>query len=527
MAFTYQVNENVEWDKNDQLISKAIDNTPELFTKEIIPNNIVKVVQDDSYIGGYKSIQSGKNIHKLSEYHLGKGDSLILDLGNHYVGHFKIDIDSIGSPMDAPLHLRVRFAEVPSELQYNPKDYDGWLSSSWIQEEFIHLDKLTEPLEMPRRYSCRYVELTVMDTSPKWKASFSNPVFIATSAVSMKQLDSKRVKEKKLEKIQIVSEKTLQDCMQLVYEDGPKRDRRLWLGDLRLQAAANYKTFKDQKLVKQGLYLFGGMPTKEGKIAANVFTSPEIQPDDTFLFDYSLFFTVTLYDYYQEFKDNDVLDDLYEISKKSIKLALKHVDSNGRFIEDEEWPVFCDWSNEFNKTTAGQAILIYSLKRFISLAETKKDDDIAFFEKALNKLIDFSKEHLFDKENFLFIVESNQETNIASQVWMVLAEVYDKETNKKIMQNAINNFFPITDIATPYMYHHIVEALFMADLEKEAIKLLKGYWGKMIDMGADTFWEAFAPEDPNYSPYGSPMVSSYCHAWSCTPSYLIDKYLIN
>lgn len=31
------------------------------------------------------------------------------------------------------------------------------------------------------------------------------------------------------------------DCMQSVFEDGPKRDRRLWLGDLRLQALASLK----------------------------------------------------------------------------------------------------------------------------------------------------------------------------------------------------------------------------------------------------------------------------------------------
>ena len=41
------------------------------------------------------------------------------------------------------------------------------------------------------------------------------------------------------------------------------------------------------------------------------------------------------------------------------------------------------------------------------------------------------------------------------------------------------------------MYHHIVEALFEGGLEEEAIQLMKDYWGKMIDLGADTFWEAF------------------------------------
>ena len=48
----------------------------------------------------------------------------------------------------------------------------------------------------------------------------------------------------------------------------------------------------------------------------------------------------------------------------------------------------------------------------------------------------------------------------------------------------------------------------------------------MIDLGGDTFFEAFDPNLPDYSPYGSTMINSYCHAWSCTPVYLIHKYVL-
>ena len=110
---------------------------------------------------------------------------------------------------------------------------------------------------------------------------------------------------------------------------------------------------------------------------------------------------------------------------------------------------------------------------------------------------------------------------------MVLANVLTKEENKKVMQKTIQKLFPVKGIATPYMYHHIVEALFVAGLQEEAIQLMKAYWGKMISLGADTFWEAFDPDEPDYSPYGNPIMSSFCHAWSCTPAYLIRKYIEN
>ncbi|WP_309121157.1 hypothetical protein [Paenibacillus sp.] len=51
-----------------------------------------------------------------------------------------------------------------------------------------------------------------------------------------------------------IAVKTLQDCMQTVYEDGPKRDRRLWIGDLRT-GRDRYKRRTDPNPVA-GLGLF-------------------------------------------------------------------------------------------------------------------------------------------------------------------------------------------------------------------------------------------------------------------------------
>ena len=109
---------------------------------------------------------------------------------------------------------------------------------------------------------------------------------------------------------------------------------------------------------------------------------------------------------------------------------------------------------------------------------------------------------------------------------MVLAKVMSEKESHTIMEVAVKELFPVKGIATPYMYHHVAEALFIAGMTDEAINLIKSYWGKMIKMGADTFWEAFDPDKPDYSPYGNSIVSSYCHAWGCTPVYLIKKYLI-
>ncbi len=525
MAFQFQVNANVKFRRVENFLRKAEENRPEIKRKEVKAARIVELVEDETKLEGYWVKESEKELPRLSEYGFGREESFILDFGDHYTGSFRIQIDAAGSPMDAPLFLRLKFAEVPAELAADSGAYEGWLSSSWIQEEFIHIDELPAKLELPRRYSFRYAELKVLDTSPKWKAVFSDPSMIAETSADESRLRPVKIEDALLQKIYDVGVKTLAECMQDVFEDGPKRDRRLWLGDLHLQALANYASFDNKELVKRCLYLFAAMPTEEGKIPADVFVKPKYVPDDTFLFEYSLFFISTLYDYENVHPEKILLEDLYPTAKAQMDLSLSMVDGQGRLRTDDSYPVFADWSNEFQKDTAGQAMMIYVLKQFLVLAREMGDADLSHYQDMLDRMEAFSRNQLYDSDKKLFFAGKNREYHIASQAWMVLAHVMDDEENAEIMKTVVSEMFPVTGIATPYMYHYIVEALFEAGLEEDAVKLMKEYWGMMIRLGADTYWEAFEPERPGASPYGSPLANSYCHAWSCTPVYLIRKYL--
>lgn len=525
MGFSFQINNELKFIHDEVLLAKAEKYRPAIRKKECRSFRIVELTEDDTKLGGCWVRESEIRPDQLPDHPMKKGDTAILDFGKHMAGTFRIHIDQTGSPMDAPLYMRLRFAEMPAEFLYDAKDYDGWLSSSWIQEEFIHLDELPADLILPRRYSFRYAEIKILDTSPKWQAVFSEPCVISETSADYDSLKPLQLEDKELQRIYDAGIRTLADCMQDVFEDGPKRDRRLWLGDLRLQALADYASFDQTDLVRRCLNLFAGMTTEEGKIPANVFVKPQNVPDDTFLFEYSLFFISVLYDLHQKHPDAELVKELYPAAKKQMNITLKMFSEEGKLITDENYPVFVDWSNTFNKDTAGHAETIYVLKQFISLAETAEDPDIEYYRNELNRISSFALEHLYNREKHLFVTAGN-EYNLASQVWMVLAHVLADEENRAVMETAIKEFFPIKDIATPYMYHHITEALFIAGLFEEAVSLMKSYWGKMIDLGADTFWEAFDPDSPDYSPYGSMMVNSYCHAWSCTPVYLIRKYLI-
>ena len=59
------------------------------------------------------------------------------------------------------------------------------------------------------------------------------------------------------------------------------------------------------------------------------------------------------------------------------------------------------------------------------------------------------------------------------------------------------------------------------DLTKRCLYL---FAGSMLRAGADTFFEAWDPKDPKASPYGGAIVNSCCHAWSCTPAYILARF---
>ena len=106
---------------------------------------------------------------------------------------------------------------------------------------------------------------------------------------------------------------------------------------------------------------------------------------------------------------------------------------------------------------------------------------------------------------------------------MILGGAIDGDEAKNILLASLENS-EAKQPCTPYMRHYVTEAMFKLGMKDEAIEYIKKFWGGMVEKGADTFWEAYIPENPDFSPYDDRLINSLCHAWSCTPSYFIRKY---
>jgi hypothetical protein len=106
---------------------------------------------------------------------------------------------------------------------------------------------------------------------------------------------------------------------------------------------------------------------------------------------------------------------------------------------------------------------------------------------------------------------------------MVLSGIVTKEEGAPAFR-ALREAPDAVRPGSPYLYHYVAEAMLQCGLRQEALDLIESYWGGMVKAGADTFWEVYDPSNAMLSPYGSVLVNSYCHAWSCTPAYLLRKH---
>lgn len=473
-------------------LKKADENLPELVKTNIYPD--------------------------IEQVNMNNGDVLTLDLGNHYVGYFSFKMWYVERYIDAPVRIRIRFCETKRELEDDYNDYKGFLCASWLQEDVVNID-FPGVYKFPRRYAARYIKITV-EAAPK-QFSLSDFLFESVSSADMDKLKPAKINDDELKLIERVAVNTLRSCMQRVFEDGPKRDRRLWIGDLRLEALANYFTFNNSEIVKRCLYLFAASERNDkGVIVSHLYENPLFVSGDWYISDYSLLYVCSLCDYYNHTNDEETFKDLFEVARSAVDSAVKCKDPFGLVDGD----AFIDWCPGLYKKTAYQGVYLYTLDIWIQTLEKLQYKEAEYYKKLLEEERNTSRELLFNKDKSAFINEiDNYQYSVHSAAWMVLGGVVSDDPAKTILLNAIASENSVKP-KTPYMHHYVIEALIKLGLVEIAKDYIRNVWGGMVKEGADTFYEIYVHDDPDFSPYGDRKINSMCHAWSCTPTYFIRKY---
>lgn len=501
---------------NDTFHKKANSLKKPLKKTAVTPKKVVEIIND-------KSAFQGLSVKTLSDavfpIELKRDDEIILDFGDHFVGFvsFTLINDGLIKITDSPVKLQFTFGEFPLEIVTPPEEYKGGLGCGWLQNE--ERSYVFTPCEcsLERRYSFRFLKIRRTDNAG-FTVKINSLQAECVSAVDIADMPKIDFHDETLRKIYEMSVNTLKECQQDVFEDGPKRDRRLWTGDLKLQAMTDYGVFRNLDLIKRCIYLFAAYTGEHKMVAPCVFPDSPPYVDEWTFCDYSLFFISCLYDWYKNTGDIDLVKELFTVAYTQMEAVSEKFNKETGIIDLHP---FIDWCPDLDKKVALLGVYIYTLRQLKELSVLlnkstgKTDSEI---EAASASLLKF-----FDSEKGLFVTQTGQ-ISYHSQVWAVLSGVMKKEDAIKLLERIKNTDTPFT-MRTPYMMHYYIEALYSSGLKNEALEFIKDYWGKIADAGFSCCPEIFNPENEFESPYNAPEINSACHAWSCTPAYWIPKLI--
>lgn len=312
-----------------------------------------------------------------------------------------------------------------------------------------------------------------------------------------------------------IGARTVHLCCQDHILDGIKRDRLAWMGDIHPQIGVLAAVFGKVDIVKESLdYLC------------------KLYPANTWMNNipsYSLWWVITLWEWYYYTGDKAFLESNSTYLQALTERFSEMVNSDGILDLGEE-RYFLEWAcagDEMAISEGTYALMIWAMN------DTKKIAEVLGLHELAVKSSEISAK----------LAKREQKPLNSKQVnsLRVLAGVADTvETN--------NNFLSqnMCDGISPWFALYILRAKAMAGDHQGCLKLIRDYWGGMLQLGATSFWEHFqidwlenAGRIDEIVPAGKKDVHvecgdhcfkglrhSLCHGWAGNPTAWLSEHVL-
>ncbi len=334
------------------------------------------------------------------------------------------------------------------------------------------------------------------------------------------------------------------------YLDGIKRDRWVWSADAYQSYFVNHYLYMDQE-------------TEKRTITSLAPSLPVVQYANTII-DYSYFWLISLWDYYRTYADRHFLFQIYPQAKAVMEFCQKRRSEDG-FIRGtrNDW-VFLDWAPiDKEGAVLGEQILLAKAMECFGKVEDLvmedvqegKENEASRLAKAPrpehgpdNRLVQAWPEatginwrqeaeqlrcrilkKYYDEERGVFIdsFESGRknvtrQNNLLAYLYLNISETMKKNIYEKVVCDPA-----VTPITTPYFKFYENQVICEEGDDIRLEESLRNYYGSMLALGATTLYEQYDPAQKgteHYAMYGRPFEKSLCHAWSCSPIYLLGRY---
>ena len=483
----------------------------EFVEEYITPTRIMKVTGDvrgqeqllRPYVGQVSTTEPAVAVLKSSKS--GKA-SILFDFGKELQGGVQI-IRAISSDKKAAV-FHLCFGESVTEAmssvdaegttatnEHSVRDFETsvpWLGSMITGEtgfRFLRVDLVSEDVEVP---------------------------LVAVRAVSryrdIPYIGSFKCNDERINKIWETGAYTVHLNMQDYLWDGIKRDRLVWIGDMHPEVMTVGTVFGNHEVVRKSLdYVRDGTPATSWMNG---------------ICSYSLWWIIIHHHLYWYYGDKEYLSAQKTYLTELLRNVMKNIDGNkeayksGRFID---WPT----NDNPDAIHAGlQALTVRALEAGSELAGWLSDPALAKeCRDAATKLRTYVPDNKGNKE--------------AAALLAIEGMLDAKTAHDIIVKYGAKDF-------TSFMGYYMLEALAKNGSYADALDLISEYWGRMLDLGATTFWEDFnymdsknAARIDEFVPEGKfdihadggaycyvGLRHSFCHGWASGPTAWLSQHIL-
>lgn len=483
----------------------------EFVEEYITPTRIMKVTGDvrgqeqllRPYVGQVSTTEPAVAVLKSSKS--GKA-SILFDFGKELQGGVQI-IRAISSDKKAAV-FHLCFGESVTEAmssvdaegttatnEHSVRDFETsvpWLGSMITGEtgfRFLRVDLVSEDVEVP---------------------------LVAVRAVSryrdIPYIGSFKCNDERINKIWETGAYTVHLNMQDYLWDGIKRDRLVWIGDMHPEVMTLGTVFGNHEVVRNSLdYVRDGTPATSWMNG---------------ICSYSLWWIIIHHHLYWYYGDKEYLSAQKSYLTELLRNVMKNIDGNkeayksGRFID---WPT----NDNPDAIHAGlQALTVRALEAGSELAGWLSDPALAKeCRDAATKLRTYVPDNKGNKE--------------AAALLAIEGMLDAKTAHDIIVKDGAKDF-------TSFMGYYMLETLAKNGSYADALDLISEYWGRMLDLGATTFWEDFnymdsknAARIDEFVPEGKfdihadggaycyvGLRHSFCHGWASGPTAWLSQHIL-
>ncbi len=310
------------------------------------------------------------------------------------------------------------------------------------------------------------------------------------------------------------------------FSDTPWRERGQWWGDAYVIYHTDLAAFGDTALLRRGLAFMaetfqGGRPDS---MAPN--------GDSGHLLDYGMLWVQSLKDYWQLTGDLPFVKQNFPVLQQFIAYLMTFKNPTTGLLDIPQGPVTIiplidrlGFTSRTGQSTAVNALYYKTLMDAATLARaigetassTSWRDQAQSIKQSANRYL-----YLPGKHRYLSSIVADKPIDPSphAQAWALACGLVPDEEAPAVASSLVEMLSP--DPVTPnveiYGMYWVLEALGKAGRFSEGIKLIQGYYGRLLDLGATTWWETFNANQ-NYW-------STLSHGWGSGPTWFLTRYIL-